>query len=110
MNDHILWNVNAEDLVQASPGSRQFEAARSAEGTHRDQDPDLPGAKWSCHKLIFMAVTRPQLQGLGSKGQKEAFACFLQKLEQTDCLLEMIGRITPFFDKDRKENPGNYRL
>lgn len=45
-SDYVLWNVNAEDLAQASPGSKQFGAARSAEGAHRDQDPDLPGAKW----------------------------------------------------------------
>lgn len=71
---------------------------------------ETSGNSRSCPKLTFTAVALPLLQGLGSKGQVEAFACFPPKLEQTDCLLEMIGRITPVFEKERKENPGNYRL
>lgn len=51
VSDHFLWNVNAEDLVQVSLGSRQFGAARHAEGAHRNQDPDLPGDKWEFPEL-----------------------------------------------------------
>lgn len=43
--------LNAEDLVQVSLGSRQFGAARHAEGAHRNQDPDLPGDKWEFPEL-----------------------------------------------------------
>lgn len=71
---------------------------------------EASGDPGSCHKLAFTAVALPLLQGLGSKGQMKAFACFPQKLEQRDCLLDMMGRITSLFEKDRKENPGNYRL
>lgn len=107
MSDHILWNVNAEDLVQAVWGSKE------CRGSPQRSRPRLA---WS-QVGILGAVTSWHLSSgnttiakIGKQKPDGGFCLFSTKLIQTDYLLEIIGWITPIFEKDRKENPGNYRL